>query len=107
DPERAVNVFTALTEGVDIDERLTGDAAGVILATRSLVMNYKAYLRNFPNIDASYNRIEGGFAEMSFGGIKIIEVSDWDRIIKNNFNNGTTLDLPHRAIYTTLENLQI
>jgi hypothetical protein len=105
--DRAINVFEELLTGPAIDSRLIGDDNRVIYCTASLFNNYKKYLRSFPNIDASYERIEGRYDSLMFDGVRIISISDWDRIIRADFDNGTTYDLPHRAVLTTRDNLPV
>lgn len=105
--DRAAKVFAELLESANIDPRLQGDEGRVIYCTQSLFNNYKAYLRSFPNIDASYERIEGRYDSLRFDGVQVINVPDWDRIIRSDFDNGTTYDLPHRAVLTTKDNLPV
>lgn len=88
------------------DFRLREESNLMILATQSLVDQYAKELRS-RNIDASFERIEGGYTKLMFEGIEIIGISIWDRIIRTYFDNGTKYYRPHRAILTTKENLQI
>jgi hypothetical protein len=88
------------------DFRLREEAGLIILSTQSLVDQYAKELRS-RNIDASFTRIEGGYTSLEFEGIEIIGISIWDRMIRTYFSNGTKYYLPHRAVLTTKENLQI
>lgn len=90
----------------EADFRLREEPNLVIVATQSLVDQYAKELRS-RNIDASFERIEKGFTSLKFEGIEIIGVSIWDRMIRTYFSNGTKYYLPHRAVLTTKENLQI
>lgn len=105
--DTAVDVFEGLLTSSTVDPRLLGDDNRVIYCTQSLFNNYKKYLRSFPNIDASYERIEGRYDSLMFDGVQVISVPDWDRIIRADFDNGTKYDLPHRAVLTTKDNLPI
>lgn len=88
------------------DFRLREQPNLAILCTQSLFDQYAKELRS-RNIDASFERIEGGYTSLKFEGMEIIGVSIWDRMIRTYFSNGTKYYLPHRAILTTKENLQI
>lgn len=103
--DRALKVFENLKYKADY--RLRGKKDLIILATQSLLDNYAAYLRNVSAVDAAYLRIEGGYDALKFEGILIIAVPQWDRVIREDYDNGTTYYLPHRALLTTKENLAI
>jgi len=80
----------------------------VIMCTRSLFNNYFKWL-----VDNSFDTataVEGmDFRSITLAqyGVTIIERKDWDRNIKSYFDNGTTYDLPHRAVMTSRDNLLI
>ena len=42
-----------------------------------------------------------------YNTIPIQVINSWDRFIDAYFNNGTRLNIPHRAILTTKQNIQI
>lgn len=105
--DTAVNVFEELLTSSTVSPSLQGDENRVIYCTQSLFNNYKKYLRSFPNIEASYARIEGRYDSLMFDGVQIVSVPDWDRIIRSDFDNGTKYDLPHRAVLSTKDNLPI
>jgi hypothetical protein len=90
----------------EADFRLREEPGLIIVATQSVVDQYAKELRS-RNIDASFTRIEGGYTSLEFEGIEIIGISLWDRMIRTYFSNGTKYYLPHRAVLTTKENLQI
>lgn len=100
----AETIFQDLKYNADF--RLREEPNLIIVCTQSLMDQYAKELRS-RNIDASFTRIEGGYTSLQFEGIQIIGVSVWDRIIRTYFDNGTKYHLPHRAILTTKENLQL
>lgn len=100
----AEKIFEGLKYGADF--RLRDMPNLVIIATQSLVDQYAKELRS-RNIDASFERIEGGYTSLKFEGIDIIPFNFWDRTIRAYFDNGTKYHLPHRAVMTVKENIKI
>lgn len=90
-----------------MDERLASDPNTVICVTRSVGNQYKAERRAFSNIDQAYQRTESGFDYLEFDGIKVMVLKFEDRFIKEYFDNGTSLYLPHRIYLSTVENLHL
>jgi hypothetical protein len=88
------------------DYRLREEPNLMILCTQSLFDQYAKELRS-RNLDVSFERIEGGYTSLKFEGIEVVGISIWDRIIRTYFSTGTAYYLPHRALLTTKENLQI
>jgi len=101
----ATGYFQAMIDGAD--ERLADSSEGIIIATRSLVQQYKRERRQFSNIDEAYKRTETGWEYIEIDGKQVYPFSFMDRTIKAYFDNGTKYYLPHRAVYTTKANLQI
>ena len=88
------------------DSRLKGAADKFYIATMTLVENYATYLES-QGVNASFERIENGYMMLRFRGIPVFAFDFWDRTIQADFDNGTTYDLPHRAILTTKANLAV
>lgn len=108
--DAAKNAFEALvsdTAGVSLDSRVYGDPNAIILCTSSLFRNYRNYLSNVSGVEASFNILQNGQRELSYQGVRIVEVQQWDDIIRRDFDNGTTFDNPHRAVYINPENLLV
>ena len=101
----AIGYMEALVYNADY--RLRSAKNKIIIATQSLVDQYVKELRSFSNVDASYQRIEGGYTAIMFEGIQIVGFSFLDRMIRAYQDNGTTYYLPHRAMFTTKDNLGI
>ena len=80
----------------------------VIMCTRTLFNNYFKWLTD--NSFDTATAVEGmDFRSITLAqyGVTIIERKDWDRNIKSYFDNGTTYDLPHRAVLTSRDNMLI
>jgi hypothetical protein len=101
---RAFLAFQGLMNKADY--RLRGAQDKVILCTMSLIDNYANYLESQGN-DASFIRIEQGFSTLRYRNLEIIGVDLWDRYIRADFDNGTTYDVPHRAVLTTRGNIAL
>ena len=98
----AIDTFDAME--VAADSRLIANPDRFFIATRSLVQNYAKYLRSQGN-STSFERIENGYVMIRFNGIPVFGFDFWDNTIRADFDNGTTYDLPHRALLTIKENL--
>lgn len=88
------------------DYRLRAKSNLIYVATQSLADQYEKELTN-ANVSYTTERLENGMTVLKSGGITVIGWNLWDRIIRTNFDNGTTYYKPHRAILTTTDNLQI
>lgn len=89
------------------DFRLRDKANLMYLVTQSFFDQYARELRKVPNVEGAYERIEGGYTALHFEGIPVIGLNFWDRNIRNNQDNGTKWNKPHRALLTTKEELMI
>lgn len=97
----ATNIYRDLTTRADF--RLRDAKDKIILSTMSLVDQYAEELRSV-GVDASYNRIEKGYSELKFDGVRIIGLSVWDRYIRTYEDTGTYWNKPHRALLMTKSN---
>jgi hypothetical protein len=89
------------------DERLIDTEDKIILATKSVVDQYKRERKAKTGIDVAYQRVESGMQYIEIDGIRVFAMSIWDRIIKAYFDNGTKYHLPHRALLVSKATLQI
>ena len=103
----ATKIFTKLLFG-GADRRLRGSLFGtpVIMATQSIVDNW-ALERQSKNLDTSFNLVATGVVGPKFNNIEIIPRPEWDEILAADFTVNGKINLPHRAIMTTKENLQL
>ena len=88
------------------DSRLKSAPDKILLCTTTLLENYAVYLES-QGTDASFIRIENGYSTLRFRNVTIYGIDFWDRTIQSDFDNGTTYDLPHRALLTTKMNLAV
>jgi hypothetical protein len=99
----AYNTFKSMFE--QADPRLFQATGNVYIVTRSLYLNYMAWLesKGLGNGIMPLNNAE--YSANSFRGIPIIVNDEWDRIIRQYYDNGTTFDKPHRAVLTSPANI--
>ena len=88
------------------DSRLKSAPDKILLCTTTLLENYAVYLES-QGTDASFIRIENGYSTLRFRNVTIYGIDFWDRTIQADFDNGTTYDLPNRALLTTKMNLAV
>jgi hypothetical protein len=88
------------------DSRLKSAPDKIMIVTTTLLENYAAYLES-QGMDASFIRIENGYSTLRYRNVTIYGMDFWDRTIQADFDNGTTYDLPHRALLTTKMNLAV
>ena len=91
---------------VEADSRLTSKEGLKFQVTKSVFDQYKREL-TFANINYTTERLENGMMQINAGGTPVVCVEFWDRIIRTYFDNGTTWHLPHRAILTSPQNIQV
>lgn len=99
--DTAVNTFSQmiLDGGAEIEN-------GVIHCTQSLWNNYFVWaVKN--KLDVSQATEERDYKAITLAnyGVTVVARPDWDKTIKSYFDNGTVLDMPHRAMYVSKENL--
>jgi hypothetical protein len=79
----------------------------VFQLTRSLFNNWQNFLED-KSLAFTLDRTEAGKVGLwQYRGIPIVIRDDWDRTIKQYYDNGTTYDLPHRAILADIAILPI
>lgn len=101
--DRALDVFRDLYTKIDA-RAYQGNL--VFQVTRSLFNNWQKFLED-KSLVFMLDRTEDGATKWSYRGIPIIVRYDWDRFIQTYFDNGTTWNLPHRAILTDINNIPI
>ncbi len=102
--DEAFDTFQEMVEKADA--RLRADPDTRLLCTRSMADNYRKTLRN-KTLGAGFIEVtENGKQQLFFDGIPVSIRYDWDRGIKNE-DNGTVLNLPHRALLTVPGNIPV
>lgn len=92
----AYDTFKGMYEKAD--SRMLSVPGLRIECTRSLFMNYQAWLED-KSLAFTLERTERGTSRYTFRGIPIVVRNDWDRSLVL-FDNGTKYDKPHRAALT-------
>lgn len=101
----AVTYLTAMRNAAD--SRLLADPSAKFLVTRSLADNYRDSLRSGTFGAGFLEVIEGGKPMLYFDGYEVVTMHEWDRTIKSAQDSGTKWNLPHRAVFTTPENIPV
>lgn len=105
DTDEAYSIFEEIVNTAD--SRLIEDPTAKILATRSMVDNYRDTLRN-KTLGAGFIEItEDGKRILTFDGYEVVTMHEWDRTIKADQDNGTTYYRPNRAVFTTPSNIPV
>lgn len=97
---------------ISIFENILADANsnikdGVLMVTKSLKdAIQKDYRREFKST-IPYMAVAEGVEIPSFDGVGILEVPEWDTIIREYEDNGTAWNNPHRAVFANIKNLRV
>lgn len=103
--DKAYDTLLAMRDAAD--ERLVEDPDAKFYLTRTMADNYRNTLRN-KTLSAGFIEVtENGKTTLMFDGIPIETMYVWDRTIKGVQDNGTTWNLPHRALLTTPGNIPV
>lgn len=78
----------------------------ILLVTQSVFQRYYRALQTLSNC-CSFETLQNGFQLTQLDGIPMYSIPLWDAWIAAYENNGTTLNDPHRVVYTTKSNLNI
>jgi hypothetical protein len=77
-----------------------------IHVTSEIAENWQDYKED-KSLAFTLDNVENGGLKDVFRQIKIVPRYDWDSIIENYQDNGTKLNLPHRALLTTPGNIPV
>lgn len=87
------------------DFRLREDDTKFMLVTQSVADQYAKEYKATTSIPLAFEAIYEGIKAFQIDGVNVIAISQWDRVIKAYFDNGTSYNLPHRILLTTPSNL--
>ena len=92
---------------MDADSRISVDSGAVILLTKGLAdaLTYdikKCYKNIMP-----WEKVFDGVDVAKYNDVTLVRVSIWDRFIMAYENTGTKLNMPYRAVYANINQLQI
>lgn len=98
-PGIAVSLFDSLLDSAD--PRIASlDGAGLYV-TKSLADALTKDLKREYKEIITWEQVFNGIKVTEYNGTKIYAISLWDRMIQRYENNGTSLNLPHRAVFGT------
>lgn len=98
-PGVAVSLFDSLLDSAD--PRIASlDGAGLYV-TKSLADALTKDLKREYKEIITWEQVFNGIKVTEYNGTKIYAISLWDRMIQRYENNGTSLNLPHRAVFGT------
>lgn len=85
------------------DSRLKSSPDKKIYVTDSIAEEWRTYLED-KSLAWTLQETKEGVSDLRYRGAEIIVRDDWDRHIKE-FDNESALDKPHRAVFTTPDNI--
>lgn len=93
----AISIFDSLIE--DADPRIASLEGAGIMCTKSLADALTKDLKRGYKEILTWEQVFNGLDVAEYNGVTIYRVSIWDRMIQKYQNNGTKLNLPHRAVF--------
>lgn len=101
----AIGIFDSLLENAD--PRIASMDGACVMATKTLTDALTKDLKTEYKEILTWEQVFKGLRVTEYNGIPIYEVSIWDRMIKAYQNNGTKLNIPHRAVFTAPSELLV
>lgn len=103
---RGIAILKALVQGAD--SRLLSDPSAKFYVTRSIYDAYLNDLESLQNAGVGNTTInENGQLVLRYRGFEVVNLAFVSRELDAYYNNGTVIFRPHRAIFSTPENLQV
>ena len=96
-PKVAIGIFDSLLENAD--SRIQSIPGAGIFATKSLCDALTRDLKNEYKDRITWEQIFEGLDVTEYNGVPVYRVAIWDRFIQEYQNNGTKLNIPHRAVF--------
>lgn len=102
----AISIINQVINDAPIALRSVETSRKEVIVTDSLMSKLKTQLlAQSIATESQFKMRENGIQELKLYGLTIESQPYWDKEIAESFNNGTKLDRPYRAIYTTKDNL--
>lgn len=101
----ATGIFDSLL--MDADPRISADPNAVIITTKALADALAWDIKKVHHQIMPFEAVFDGVKVGEYGGVKVVAVSIWDRILNAYENTGTAVIKPYRAVYTNVKNLQV
>lgn len=92
----AIGIFDSMLE--DADSRIFNVEGTGIFCTKTLADALTKDLKREYKEILTWEQVFGGLKVTEYNGVPVYSVSLWDRFIKTYENDGTKLNLPHRAV---------
>ena len=83
----------------DADSRIFGVEGAGIFCTKTLADALTKDLKREYKEILTWEQVFNGLKVTEYNGVPVYSVSLWDRFIQKYENNGTKLNLPHRAVF--------
>lgn len=93
----AIGIFDAMLENADA--RIAGLPGAGIFCTKTLADALTKDLKREYKEILTWEQIFGGMKVTEYNGVPVYQIPVWDRMIMKYQNDGTKLNLPHRAVF--------
>lgn len=93
----AINIVEEMI--MNANPALASVADAGIYMTKSLADALANDVRKVFKVNMPWENVFAGVKMSEYNGVKIYRCDMWDEVIQNAQNNGTKLNLPHRAVY--------
>lgn len=93
----AIGIFDSMLENAD--PRISGLDGSGLFVTKSLADALAKDLKREYKLILEWEQIFKGLDVSEYNGVPIYRISIWDRMIQKYQNDGTKLNLPHRAVF--------
>lgn len=93
----AIGIFDSMLENAD--SRIFGVEGAGIFCTKTLADALTKDLKREYKEILTWEQVFNGLKVTEYNGVPVYSVSLWDRFIQKYENNGTKLNLPHRAVF--------
>ena len=93
----AIGIFDSMLENAD--SRIFGVEGAGIFCTKTLADALTKDLKREYKEILTWEQVFNGLKVTEYNGVPVYSVSLWDRFIQMYENNGTKLNLPHRAVF--------
>lgn len=101
----AIGIFDEMIENAD--SRIASLDGAALFVTKSLADALTKDLKREYKEILTWEQVFGGLNVSEYNGIPIYSVSIWDRMIQKYQNDGTKLNLPHRAVFGSPKQLLV
>jgi len=88
------------------DSRIYDSNSPVLQITKSLFDNWQTFLED-KSLVFQLDRTEKGASQWQYRGIPIVVRPDWDRMIRTYHADGSAYYMPHRALFTDINNIPV